>query len=277
MPTPPLHRFRPRLLDALKGYRRQQSAGSLPGTFSGETTEQLLIATVTIALLGAIESLLCARIADNLLVGARHNPSQELMAQGVANFIVPFFGGIPATGTNARTVTNVRAGGTSPVAGIVHALTVLAVAVEVGLLLACVFFIYRMSTLFKVLPPTLPDGTVVPAGVQVLEVYGSLFFGAVGKIEALPALLQPGTRALLLDMHRLVLIDTSGLDAWQQLWRQLQRQNVGLVLARVNEQPPSLMRRSGFEAVIGSERIASSLDAALVGAAAHAQATQNRA
>ena len=277
MPTPPLHRFRPRLLDALKGYRRQQSAGSLPGTFSGETTEQLLIATVTIALLGAIGSLLCARIADNLLVGARHNPSQELMAQGVANFIVPFFGGIPATGTNARTVTNVRAGGTSPVAGIVHALTVLAVAVEVGLLLACVFFIYRMSTLFKVLPTTLPEGTVVPAGVLVLEVYGSLFFGAVGNIEALPALLQPGTRALLLDMHRLVPIDTSGLDALQQSWRQLQRQNVGLMLARVNEQPPSLMRRSGFEAVIGSERIASGLDAALVGAAAHAQATQNRA
>ena len=319
--------------------------GSIPGSlpafalpdFSWETAKQLLIPTVTIALLGAIESLLCARVADNLLAGPRHDPNQELMAQGVANFIVPFFGGIPATGTIARTVTNVRAGGTSPVAGIVHALTVLAlvlaaaplathvplavlagillfmawnmgewhefarlrnfsiayrtillgtfamtvvfdltVAVEVGLLLACVFFIYRMSTLFKLLPPTLPEGTCLPSGVQAVEVYGSLFFGAVGKIETLPSLLQPGTRALVLDMHRLVLIDTSGLDALQQLWRQLQRLNVSLVLARVNEQPLSLMRRSGFEAVIGSGQIAVSLDAALVGAAAHAAAAQKR-
>ena len=116
----------------------------------------------------------------------------------------------------------------------------------------------------------------MPPGVQVLEVYGSLFFGAVGTIETLPALLQPGVRALVLDMHRLVLIDTSGLDALHQLWRQLQRRNVGLVLARVNEQPLSLMRRSGFEAVIGAGHIALNLDTALVGAAAHATAAQNR-
>ena len=299
--------------------------------FSWETVKQLFIPTLTIALLGAVESLLCARVADNLIDPSlthfrRHDPNQELMAQGVANFVVPFFGGIPATGTIARTVTNVRAGATSPVAGIVHALTVLlvvlvaaplathvplavlagillyvawnmgewqefarlrqfstayrtillgtfaltvvfdlTVAVEVGLVLACVFFVYRMSTLFRVLPHVMPEGAALPPRVQVLELYGSLFFGAVGKMESLPALLEPGTRTLVLEMHRLILIDTSGIDAMQQMYRQLQRQNVALVLANVNEQPLSLMRRSGFEAVIGAEHIAPSLGEALRG------------
>ncbi|MDB5957667.1 SulP family inorganic anion transporter [Ramlibacter sp.] len=91
--------------------------------FSWETVKLLVTPTITIALLGAIESLLCARVADQLTSLPRHDPNQELMAQGVANFIVPFFGGMPATGTIARTVTNVRAGATSPVAGVIHSLT----------------------------------------------------------------------------------------------------------------------------------------------------------
>ena len=95
--------------------------------FSGETGKLLVPPTLTIALLGAIESLLCARVADQLGTQPRHDPNQELMAQGVANFITPFFGGMPATGTIARTVTNVRSGATSPVAGMVHALTLLLV------------------------------------------------------------------------------------------------------------------------------------------------------
>lgn len=281
--------------------------------FSWESAKELLIPTLTIAMLGAIESLLCARVADNLSEQPRHDPNQELMAQGVANFVVPFFGGIPATGTIARTVTNVRAGATSPVAGIVHALALLlivllaaplaahvplaalagillfvawnmgewrefarlrqfrapyratlvgtfvltvvfdlTVAVEAGLLMACGFFIWRMSQLFSV--ERVPQ-TQVPPGVAVYELYGSLFFGAVGKIEALPARLEPGTRALVLEMHRLVSLDTSGLDALEQLHRALERQQVGLVLANVNEQPLSLIRRSGFEARLGAEHI----------------------
>ncbi|MBI2772027.1 MAG: STAS domain-containing protein [Burkholderiales bacterium] len=92
--------------------------------FSWETVKLLLTPTLTIAMLGAIESLLCARVADQLTSLPRHDPNQELMAQGVANFITPFFGGMPATGTIARTVTNVRSGGTTPVAGILHACTV---------------------------------------------------------------------------------------------------------------------------------------------------------
>ncbi|MGJ7529493.1 SulP family inorganic anion transporter [Variovorax sp. GB1P17] len=95
--------------------------------FSWETVKQLVTPTLTIALLGAIESLLCARVADQISGQPRHDPNQELMAQGIANIVTPFFGGMPATGTIARTVTNIRSGGNSPIAGIVHALTLLVV------------------------------------------------------------------------------------------------------------------------------------------------------
>ena len=94
--------------------------------FSWASAQALTMPTLTLALLGAIESLLCARVADGM-IGDRHNPNQELMAQGVANFVTPFFGGMPATGTIARTVTNAKSGATSPVAGMVHALTLLLV------------------------------------------------------------------------------------------------------------------------------------------------------
>ena len=103
---------------------------------SWESAQHLVIPTITIALLGAIESLLCARVADNLTTHKRHDPNQELMAQGVANMVAPFFGGIPATGTIARTVTNVRARATSPVAGIVHALTLLVIVLAAAPLAA---------------------------------------------------------------------------------------------------------------------------------------------
>ena len=289
---------------------------------SWASAQQLIIPTITIALLGAIESLLCARVADNMGDFKRHDPNQELMAQGVANVVTPFFGGIPATGTIARTVTNVRAGATSPIAGIVHAFTLLfillaaaplaslvplavlagilmfvawnmfeghqfarlrqfsaayrtlmlgtfvltivfdlTVAVEVGLVLSCVFFIWRMSTLFSV-KPHLPKDGELPRGVYAFELYGSLFFGAVAKIEALPDQLPAGTRAVVLEMQRLVLMDTSGLDALEQMHRTLQRSGIALVLANVNEQPLGLMRRAGFEAVLGAGRIVPNMAAA---------------
>ena len=288
--------------------------------FSWDSAKQLLIPTLTIALLGAIESLMCARIADNLGDLQRHDPNQELMAQGVANMVSPLFGGMPATGTIARTVTNVRAGGSTPVAGIVHAITLLlivllaaplaslvplpalagillfvawnmgewhefarlrhfsapyrtillgtffltvmfdlTVAVEVGLVLACVFFIYRMSTLFKVQPF---DAGTLPPGVVSFELFGALFFGAVGKIEALPAQLPAGTRAVVLEMHRLISLDTSGLDAMALMHRELKKQGIALVLANVNEQPLSLMRRSGFAAILGEDSIVPTVSAA---------------
>jgi SulP family sulfate permease len=116
-----------------------------------------------------------------------------------------------------------------------------------------------MSTLFSVRPHVAGD---MPPGVMVFELFGSLFFGAVGKIEALPAQLPQGTRAVVLEMHRLISMDTSGLEALEQLHRVLERQHIGLVLANVNEQPLSLIRRSGFEAVIGPDAIVPNLAAA---------------
>jgi sulfate permease, SulP family len=300
--------------------------------FTWATAKQLLIPTLTIALLGAIESLLCARVADNMIDAPRHDPNQELMAQGVANFVVPFFGGIPATGTIARTVTNVRAGAVSPVAGMVHALALLVImlvaaplamnvplavlagillfvawnmgewhefarlrhfklpyrsvllgtffltvvfdltiAVEVGLLLACGFFIWRMGQLFQV--EHTPIDT--PPGIEVHSLYGTLFFGAVGKVEALPERLRADTRVVVLEMHRLVSIDTSGVDALVQLHRQLQRRGVRLIVAALNEQPRSLLSRSGFDALLGDGGHAPTLADALAVAALSAAAASS--
>lgn len=119
------------------GIPQQPPSFALP-EFSWDTVRLLVAPTITIALLGAIESLLCARVADQLATDPsyrKHDPNQELMAQGMANFVVPFFGGMPVTGTIARTVTNLRAGATSPLAGIVHAAT-LAIIVLVAAPLA---------------------------------------------------------------------------------------------------------------------------------------------
>jgi sulfate permease, SulP family len=145
----------------------------------------------------------------------------------------------------------------------------LTVAVEVGLLLACGFFIYRMSTLFSVKPhPEHSAEGDLPPGVQVFELFGSLFFGAVGKIEALPGQLGADTRCLVLEMHRLISMDTSGIDALEQLHRTLKRQGVALVLANVNPQPLGLIRRSGFEAELGAENIVPNVEAAVQAARA---------
>jgi SulP family sulfate permease len=304
--------------------------GGIPSTlptlalpaFSWESAKQLVTPTLTIALLGAVESLLCARIADNAAPTLlRHDPNQELMGQGVANMVSPLFGGMPVTGTIARTLTNVRAGATTPVAGVVHALALLAVvllaaplavhvplaalagillfvawnmvewhefarlkrfsvpyrtillgsffltvvfdltvAVEVGLVLACLFFIYRMGTLFRAAPLAPADA---PEGVQLYALYGSLFFGAVGKLEALAESLPAGTRAVVFDLHRLVSIDTSGLDALTQLKRTLDRQGVVLVLADLNDQPRSLIQRAGFDLELGDAGLAATPGQAL--------------
>ena len=146
------------------------------------------------------------------------------------------------------------------------------VAMAVGLLMACGFVIYRMSSLFSVKPmPRQGADGELPLGVAVFELFGSLFFGAVGKIEALPGQLPAGTRRLVLEMHRLISVDTSGIDALQQLHRTLQRQGTALVLANVNPQPMGLIRRSGFEAELGPEQIVPTVGEA-VGAAVKAAA-----
>jgi sulfate permease, SulP family len=112
--------------------------------------QRLFVPTVTIALLGAVESLLCARVADGMTTLKRHDPNQELMAQGIANIVTPFFGGIPATGTIARTVTNLRAGATSPIAGLVHAATLLVIVLVAAPLAAAVPLAVLSGVLFYV-------------------------------------------------------------------------------------------------------------------------------
>ncbi len=273
--------------------------------WSWNDLRQLVTPTLTLAALGAIESLLCARVADQLRPGTRHDPNQELMAQGVANFVVPFFGGMPVTGTIARTVTNVRAGATSPVAGMVHALTLalvvllaaplaslvplavlggvllfvawnmgewreftrlrqfrghyrlmllstffvtvvfdLTLAVELGLVLACVLFVRRQGELFRA-------DVVARTGRRLdVSLYGSLFFGAVAKFDPIIAEIEAGPHGLevVLDAGRLIALDTTGLHALEQLQQALERRGGQLDIVHLNEQPRSLLQRSGLAA-----------------------------
>jgi SulP family sulfate permease len=271
--------------------------------FSWETVKLLVTPTLTIALLGAIESLLCARVADQLSDAPKHDPNQELMAQGIANVVVPFFGGMPATGTIARTVPNIRSGATSPVAGIVHAATLaavvliaaplaqhiplavlagvllfvawnmgewrefarlkqftnhyrlmmvstflttvifdLTVAVEMGLVMACVLFVRRQSEIFRA------DKIGQEGAALCYSLYGSLFFGAAAKIDPIVAEVQRGPKGLhlTLETSRLIALDTTGLDALEQLHKAIEKQGGRLSMQGVNPQPRSLIERSGF-------------------------------
>jgi len=289
--------------------------GGLPAlalpAFSWETVKQLVTPTVTIAMLGAIESLLCARVADQVSGLPRHDPNQELMAQGMANFVAPFFGGMPATGTIARTVTNVRSGGTTPIAGVLHALTValvvlaaaplaihvplsvlagillfvawnmgewrefghlrkysahyrllmlgtffltvvfdLTVAMQVGLVLACALFIRKMSSLFNV-ERVAPEGALLK-----FKLYGSLFFGAVSKIDQVVQAVENGPTApeVVLDALHLVHLDTSGLDSLRQLHKVVLLRGGTLHLENLQDQPREVIDRSGFGEELAAHR-----------------------
>ena len=271
--------------------------------FSWETAKLLVVPTLTIALLGAIESLLCARVADQLSDTPKHDPNQELMAQGIANTVVPFFGGMPATGTIARTVTNIRAGAVSPIAGIVHAATLaavvllaaplamhiplavlagvllfvawnmgewrefarlkqfsnhyrimllstfvltivfdLTVAVELGLVLAFVLFVRRQSDLFRA------DLGTSQGPQRTYLLYGNLFFGAVAKIDPLVQVVEasPEPLHIVLDATHLISLDTTGLDALEQLHKALNKRSGRLSMLGLQAQPRSLIERSGF-------------------------------
>ncbi|WP_092128992.1 SulP family inorganic anion transporter [Polaromonas sp. YR568] len=284
------------------GIPRALPAFALPD-FSWETVRLLVAPTITIALLGAVESLLCARVADQISGLPRHDPNQELMAQGAANFVVPFFGGMPATGTIARTVTNVRSGASSPVSGLVHALTLivivlaaaplavhvplaalsgillyvawnmgewrefanlrqasshyrlimlgtffltvvfdLTVALQVGLILACVLFVRRMSSLFQVVEVSRS------AEAASFQLYGSLFFGAVAKLDPILNVVESAPQGLVvrLDVQSLQSLDTSGLDVLEQLHKAIVLRGGRLVVAGLNAQPRAVMERTGF-------------------------------
>ncbi|MEY2777706.1 MAG: sulfate permease, SulP family [Pseudomonadota bacterium] len=290
------------------------------------TVKYLLPPILTIALLGAIESLLCARVADGLHK-ERHDPNQELMAQGVANLVSPLFGGFCATGTIARTVTNIRAGARTPIAGIIHALTLLlivlgaaplaeqiplvalaavalvvaynmgdwqafrdirsyslpyritllstfvltvvidiTVAVEVGLVLASVFFIIRMSQLTQVEP--VPPSELVAERldnpqVSVYRVSGVLFFAAVSKLEPL---LDPQLRPnpiLVLDLAALLVIDSTGVDALKTLDESLTARGVELRLTHIQPAVLSTMTRWGLLDHFGPQRVFPTLRGAM--------------
>jgi SulP family sulfate permease len=296
--------------------------------FDWATAQNLFGPTIAIAVLGAIESLLCARVADGLIAD-RHDPNQELMAQGLANFASPLFGGIAVTGTIARTMTNVRSGARTPVSGIVHAATLfvvilalapvagwiplaalaavllwvafnmvawrelrelprysmfyrailvstllltvifdLTVAVETGLVLSSLFFIYRVSQVTRVDAIDLGARGIREDGraIGAWSVFGSLFFGSATRLESL---LDPNAQlpfVVILEMGKVISVDTTGLDALQALHASLRRRGNRLVLAGLNEQPLSLLRRSGMLHTLGPEGVQPDLDAALVAA-----------
>ncbi|WP_287876474.1 SulP family inorganic anion transporter [Acidovorax sp.] len=307
------------------GIPQQPPAFALPD-FSWETVRLLVTPTVTIALLGAIESLLCARVADQVATDPhyrKHDPNQELMAQGVANFVVPFFGGMPATGTIARTVTNLRAGASSPIAGMVHAATLavivlvaaplalhiplavlagillhvawnmgewhefvrlrhfsnhyrllmlgtffltvvfdLTVAVEVGLGLACVLFVRRMSALFRAEPESAStpgtDGLALETGPRprmAWRLHGALFFGAAAKIDPIVQAIEagPDNPEVLLDARDLFALDTTGLEGLEQILKAVGQRGGVLSVLDAQEQPRSLMERSGFSARLAEQ------------------------
>jgi SulP family sulfate permease len=306
--------------------------GGIPSTFpslvwpdfSWNTVRFLFIPAATLAMLGAIESLLCARVADSM-IDDRHDPNQELMAQGIANFVTPFFGGMPATGTIARTVTNVKSGAVSPLAGIVHALALLlmmlvaaplakniplaamsailmfvawnmgewreflqlrqyrlpyratllsvftltvvfdlTVAVEVGLVAACITFIYRISSLTRSEPvdqESLPGLAGQSGNIAAFRLYGALFFGAVKLIEEIADRLP--NQLLILDLKNIIYIDSSGADSLNDLHRACTRQQVRLVVCGLAHQPLDIATRCGFKDRLGPDNLVSDLAAAL--------------
>lgn len=292
---------------------------------------KLISPAITIALLGAIESLLSARVADSQ-IDDRHDPNQELIAQGLANLAAPLFGGFAATGAIARTTTNVRTGGRTPIAGMLHAIILLAIvliaaplaayvplaalsaivmvvainmgewhefaelrrfsynyriilvttflvtvlfdltiAVELGMVLASLFFIYRMSELTRIerLPlreeadePRFiyPDGTMRVAAWQL---FGSLFFGAVNKLEELLDPREGHPEVVILDMARLIQLDTTGLEGLESLLDKLKKRGCTLIVCGMNAQPGSLLFRSGFIEHLGDNNVCEDLTSAL--------------
>ncbi len=292
---------------------------------------KLISPAITIALLGAIESLLSARVADSQ-IDDRHDPNQELIAQGLSNLAAPLFGGFAATGAIARTTTNVRTGGRTPVAGITHALVLLGIvllaaplaayvplatlsaivmvvainmgewdefrelrryswnyraillstffvtvlfdltiAVELGMVLASLFFIYRMSELTRIERLALPELAdepryLYPDGsmrVAAWQLFGSLFFGAVNKLEELLDPRAGHPEVVILDMTRLIQLDTTGLEGLENLLDKLKKRGCTLLVCGVNSQPGSLLFRSGFIDHLGDDNVCADLPAAL--------------
>ena len=303
-----------------------------------ETVKSLVSPALTIAILGAIESLLSAAVADGV-IGDHHNSNTELIAQGVANLASPVFGGIPATGAIARTMTNINNGGRTPIAGIVHAVVLLliflflmplakyipmaclagvlvvvsynmsgwrsflalmknpksdvtvllitffltiifdlTIAIEVGLIIACLLFMRRMSetTDVKVIANEInPDEEysdmklgnlehlTIPKGVEVYEINGPYFFGAGNRFEEIMATMGDRPKVRVIRMRKVPFVDSTGIHKLTNLCLMSQKEGIQIVLSGVTEKVYSQLTKAGFCELVGKENICSHIDLAL--------------
>ena len=308
---------------------------------SWENVKSLFPTAMVIAVLGAIESLLSATVADGVC-GDHHNSNQELIGQGVANLCTPLFGGIPCTGAIARTMTNINNGGRTPVAGIVHAfvllviflvlmplaayipmsclagvlvivsynmsgwrtflqlmknpksdiavlfitflLTVifdLTIAIEVGLLIACLLFMRRMAetTQIKVIADEIDpneetdavvheEHLVIPEGVEVYEINGPYFFGIANKFEELMAAMNDHPKVRIIRMRRVPFIDSTGIHNLQNLCEISHREGTHIVLSGVTPNVYAVLEHNGFCRLLGKDHICPNINVALERAAA---------
>jgi SulP family sulfate permease len=305
---------------------------SLPSFHLGQVIP-LLPSAVTVALLAAIESLLSAVVADSMS-GHRHNSNVELVAQGIANIASPLFGGIPATGAIARTATNIRSGAKTPVAGIVHAVTLLlillvagsmarfiplatlsgvlfivaynmgewreigtivrlskadiavwaatfcltvladlTVAVEVGMILAALLYIYRVSQTTTVLPVTeeyIRDGQAhilqdkqLPWYVTILRIHGPFLFGTTEKLAEATAKLESYAPIVILRLRNMTAIDSTGVHPLETFSERLRRSGRTLLVCGARNQPAELLARTDFVDSIGRENVLPHVQAAL--------------
>ncbi|HXQ96818.1 MAG TPA: sulfate permease [Candidatus Limnocylindrales bacterium] len=293
----------------------------------------LIPPAITVAMLGAIESLMSAVVSDRMS-GDKHNPNVELVGQGVANILSPLFGGLPATGAIARTATNIRSGAKTPVAGMVHALTLLAiilfaaplasfiplsvlaaillvvsynmgewheipellklsrleigtwlatflltvfadltVAVEVGMILAALIFIRKVTattTVAQVTEEYLREGHAhilqhkeIPPYVTIFRIHGPFLFGAADKIDEITSRISELTPVVILRLRNMTAIDATGLQALEKLADIVHESGRGLILCGAREQPSRLMHQAEFVHHIGAENFCSSIAEAL--------------
>ncbi|WP_119080765.1 SulP family inorganic anion transporter [Chitinophaga alhagiae] len=313
--------------------------GNIPSTFPApsfphidwQTIRNTIQPAVAIALLGGIESLLSAVVADGM-TGGNHKSNKELIAQGAANVTSALFGGIPATGAIARTATNIKSGGRTPVAGIVHALTLLVImlvagqwatlipmsclagilvivaynmsemdtfihiargprgdaavllttflltvafdliiAIEVGMVLATFLFMRSMiqiSDVSLLLKGRQDNGAAthasVPAGVEIFELNGPLFFGAAYKFKDSIRLVEKKPKVLIVKMQKVPIIDATGLQTIKDLVRTCYRDNIRLVVSGLQPQVYDTLKKSRLLFRIGKRYIVPDLPAALV-------------
>ncbi len=307
-------------------------------SLSWETIKNLVSPAITIAILGAIESLLSAAVADGV-IGDHHNSNTELIAQGVANLASPIFGGIPATGAIARTMTNINNGGRTPIAGIVHAVVLLliflflmplakyipmaclagvlvvvsygmsgwrsflalmknpksdvtvllitffltiifdlTIAIEVGLIIACLLFMRRMSETTDVhvisneINPDDEDSDMhlgniehltIPKGVEVYEINGPYFFGAGNRFEEIMATLGDRPQVRIIRMRKVPFVDSTGIHNLTNLCEMSQNEGIQIVLSGVTEKVHSQLNKAGFYDIVGQDNICSHIDIAL--------------